>query len=134
MNKTTNIKSIGIGRRKEATATVKLLPGSGEIMINNLPAFEYLQLNVGYLNACKLPLELAELDTSYNVEVQVKGGGLNGQTEAIRLGITRALCKIDNAKRPALKAANLLTRDARVKERKKYGLKKARKASQYSKR
>lgn len=133
MNKTTNIKSIGIGRRKEATATVKLLPGSGEIMINNLPAFEYLQLNVGYLNACKLPLELAELDTSYNVEVKVKGG-LNGQTEAIRLGITRALCKIDNAKRPVLKAANLLTRDARVKERKKYGLKKARKASQYSKR
>jgi small subunit ribosomal protein S9 len=66
--------------------------------------------------------------------VQVRGGGLNGQTEAIRLGITRALCEIDNTKRPVLKAAKLLTRDARVKERKKYGLKKARKASQYSKR
>ena len=77
MNKITNIKSIGIGRRKSATATVKLLPGSGEIVINNLPAFEYLQLNVGYLNACKLPLEIAEVDTTYNVDVQVKGGGLN---------------------------------------------------------
>ena len=99
MNKITNIKSIGIGRRKSATATVKLLPGSGEIVINNLPAFEYLQLNVGYLNAWT-SIRNCWSDTTYNVDVQVKGGGLNGQTEAIRLGITRALCEIDNSKRP----------------------------------
>jgi small subunit ribosomal protein S9 len=134
MNNLNKINGLGIGRRKSAIAKVQLVPGTGEIKINQKEALNYLQLNVNYLNICKSPLQLLGLSEVYDVFAKVEGGGLTGQAEAIRLGVARALCQLENQNKSSLKNAKFLTRDSRVKERKKYGLKKARKASQYSKR
>ncbi len=130
--------AIAIGRRKEATAIVQIYNvGANEksaILINNCLAEVFLQFNAAYLNALNLGLLLLNLDNSYKIVIKTRGGGLTGQTGAIQLGLARALCKIDPNNRATLKSAGLLTRDSRKVERKKYGLKKARKDSQYSKR
>ena len=127
-------ENIGIGRRKQATARVFPVPGNGQIFINNVPGEKYLQYNVTYLTKIWAPLKQLNLETQFNIIVLVNGGGLTGQTEAIQLGVARLLCKIDTNNRLTLKPYGFLTRDSRIKERKKYGLRKARKAPQYSKR
>lgn len=124
----------GLGRRKSATAQVILKLGSGELTINHVDGDKYLQYNRNYLQRIKQPLVLLGLDNEYNIEVKAHGGGLTGQTDAIVLGTARALTQLNATHRKILKENGLLTRDARIKERKKYGLKKARKASQFSKR
>ena len=131
---------IAIGRRKTSTANLFLIPinnieNENNFDINGKPVDEYFQNNPLFLNTIKDPLTLLELTANYKVLAKVKGGGLRGQSEAIKLALTRAVCKIDASSfRPSLKKEGLLSRDSRVKERRKYGLKKARKASQYSKR
>nr|YP_010938198.1 ribosomal protein S9 [Meringosphaera mediterranea]WLD05711.1 ribosomal protein S9 [Meringosphaera mediterranea]WLD05879.1 ribosomal protein S9 [Meringosphaera mediterranea]WLD06099.1 ribosomal protein S9 [Meringosphaera mediterranea] len=124
----------GIGRRKQATAQVLLKVGTGKLMINGKPGELYLQENTLYLNKVNNPFEVLGIENEYDVNVKAQGGGLTGQTDAIALGIARALTELNPENRTNLKSAGLLTRDARIKERKKYGLKKARKASQFSKR
>jgi small subunit ribosomal protein S9 len=126
--------NIGLGKRKEAVARVFLVPGGGKIIINKVPGEKYLQYNPSYLNMVKAPLEKLQLETQFDIIAVVKGGGLTGQTEAIQLGVARLLCKIEATNRQILKPYGFLTRDARIKERKKYCLRKARKAPQYSKR
>lgn len=123
----------GTGRRKDSVARVRLVPGNGQITINKEDVTKYIP----YLNLVqdmKQPLALTETEGQYNVEVNVNGGGFSGQAGAIRLGIARALLEVDPDFRGPLKKAGMLTRDPRMKERKKPGLKKARKASQFSKR
>jgi small subunit ribosomal protein S9 len=134
MNSESKIISYGIGRRKKAIAQVILKLGNGKITINNKIGKIYLQENLTYLQKVNTPLIKLGMENFYDISVKTKGGGLNGQTEAIRLGITRALTKLSIENRHILKIVGLLTRDSRSKERKKYGLKKARKASQFSKR
>lgn len=130
----------GIGRKKEATAIVYLVPFSeptstATCEVNGHKAEQYFQQNFTYLNQINLPLKAVKLDKKYKIIANVKGGGLTGQADSIKLAIARALCKVDKVNfRPILKFEGFLTRDARIKERRKYGLKKARKASQYSKR
>ncbi len=124
----------GTGRRKSAVARVRLVPGSGELKINGKPGDLHLQFNAAYLSSTKAPLETLGLENDYDILVNVRGGGLTGQADAIKLGVARALCELDPANRQPLKVEGYLTRDPRSKERKKYGLKKARKASQFSKR
>ncbi|MEM8807927.1 MAG: 30S ribosomal protein S9 [Cyanobacteria bacterium P01_G01_bin.38] len=124
----------GTGRRKSSVARVRLIPGSGELKINGKPGDNYLQNNAAYLNATKAPLETLGLESDYDILVNVRGGGLTGQADAIKLGVARALCELDPDNRQPLKTEGYLTRDPRSKERKKYGLKKARKAPQFSKR
>jgi small subunit ribosomal protein S9 len=124
----------GTGRRKSAVARVRLVPGSGQVTINKKPVEQYLQFNPAYMGAIKAPLETLGLENEYDVLVNVQGGGLTGQSESIRLGVARALCQLDPDNRQPLKVEGFLTRDPRAKERKKYGLRKARKAPQYSKR
>jgi small subunit ribosomal protein S9 len=126
--------NIGLGKRKHAIARVFLLPGEGNLIINKIAGDKYLQYNANYLNAVWSPLEKLNLNKQFNIVALVKGGGLTGQTEAIRLGVARLLCQIQKENRPILKPFGFLTRDSRIKERKKYGLRKARKAPQYSKR
>ncbi len=124
---------LGTGRRKKSIARVRLLAGKGDITVNKRDIEEFF----GYETLKMLvrsPLELTETMGSYDVHVNVKGGGYTGQAGAIRMGIARALLKVDPALRPALKSAGYLTRDPRMKERKKYGLKAARRAPQFSKR
>ena len=125
---------IGLGKRKQATARVFLNPGSGNIVINNISGEKYLQYNTTYLNKIWAPLKNLNLETQYDIQVLVKGGGLTGQADAIHLGVARLICSMDPQNRTILKPFGFLTRDARIKERKKYGLRKARKAPQYSKR
>jgi small subunit ribosomal protein S9 len=125
---------VAIGRRKSATARVRLLPGTGKLKVNQILGIEYFQNSTESVESCRFPLHIFDLANTYDVEVQTFGGGLEGQIQAIKLGIARALAKFDISKRPKLKSLGLLQRDSRIKERKKYGLKKARKASQYSKR
>ena len=127
-------KNIGLGKRKEAVARVFLIPGEGNLIINKTPGDKYLQYNETYLNTVRLPLEKLNLDKQFNVVAIVKGGGLTGQAQAIQLGVARLLCQLDQENRKILKPFGFLTRDSRIKERKKYGLRKARKAPQYSKR
>lgn len=129
-----NIKYLGTGRRKTSIARVKLIPGSGKLIINGLPGESYLQFSPNYLRISYAPLTLLGLNDEYDIYVKAEGGGLTGQADAIRLGIARALCMINPNNRTTLKSEGLLSRDARIKERKKYGLRKARKAPQYSKR
>lgn len=124
----------GTGRRKSAIARVRLVPGTGQLIINGKPGDLYLQFNAGYLSGAKAPLETLGLEGEYDVLVSVKGGGLTGQADSIRLGVARALCQLDPENRKPLKVEGYLTRDPRAKERKKYGLHKARKAPQFSKR
>jgi small subunit ribosomal protein S9 len=122
-----------VGRRKTAVARVRLAPGTGNIVINGqLLAERFPRLL--YQQSITAPLRLTNTLGAYNIQVKVSGGGLTGQAEAIRHGIARALVAENEAFRPVLRQAGLLTRDARVKERKKYGLKRARKAPQYTKR
>nr|ULD15983.1 ribosomal protein S9 [Cylindrotheca closterium] len=126
--------NIGLGKRKEAVARVFLIPGNGNLIINKVPGNKYLQYNENYLNLIWAPLKELNLTEQFDIVTLVKGGGLTGQAQAIQLGVARQLCKIDNENRALLKPFGFLTRDARIKERKKYGLRKARKAPQYSKR
>jgi small subunit ribosomal protein S9 len=125
---------LGIGRRKQAVARVFLTPGTGNVTINNVPGEKYLQYNTAYLNSVWGPLRTLSLENQLDITAIVKGGGLTGQADAIKLGVARLLCKMESQNRASLKPYGFLTRDARIKERKKYGLRKARKAPQYSKR
>lgn len=124
----------GTGRRKSSIATVRLVPGTGKLVINGKEGELYLQYNAGYLSSAKAPLETLGLENEYDILVKAQGGGLTGQAESIKLGVARALCELDPENRKPLKIEGYLTRDPRAKERKKYGLRKARKAPQYSKR
>ena len=123
----------GTGRRKTSVARVRLVPGQGNIVINGRELKDYFDLKTLEL-IIKQPLELTGTTNAYDVIANVKGGGRTGQAGAIRHGISRALLEVDGEYRKVLKTAGLLTRDPRMVERKKYGLKKARKASQFSKR
>ena len=123
----------GTGRRKKSVARVRLVPGQGKIIINNREMSDYFGLKTLEL-IVKQPLELTNTTDQYDVLVNVNGGGATGQAGAIRHGISRALLEVDADFRKALKKEGFLTRDPRMKERKKYGIKKARKASQFSKR
>ncbi len=124
----------GTGRRKSSVARVRLVPGSGKLIINKRDGENYLQYNPSYLNATRAPLETLGLEAEYDILVNVNGGGLTGQSDAIKLGVARALCELDPDNRKPLKVEGYLTRDPRATERKKYGLRKARKAPQFSKR
>jgi small subunit ribosomal protein S9 len=124
----------GTGRRKSAVARVRLVPGTGQLIVNGRPGDSYFNYNSGYLSAAKAPLETLGLENEYDILVNAHGGGLTGQADSIRLGVARALCELDPDNRSPLKIEGYLTRDPRAKERKKYGLHKARKAPQYSKR
>ncbi len=122
------------GRRKTSVAQVRLIPsGSGKIVVNKKELSDYLPIDVQQTNVIK-PLTVVELEGNFDVKVIVRGGGPSGQTGAIQLGIARALVDFDETLKPKLKSAGLLTRDPRMVERKKYGLKKARKRFQFSKR
>jgi small subunit ribosomal protein S9 len=127
-------KNIGLGKRKQAIARVFLIPGKGDLIVNKIPGEKYFQYNDTYLNAIWSPLEKLNLENQFDIVTLVNGGGLTGQAEAVQLGVARLLCNIDKENRRILKPFGFLTRDARIKERKKYGLRKARKAPQYSKR
>jgi len=123
----------GTGRRKNAIARVRLVPGEGNIVVNGRQLDEYFGKKTLEM-IVRQPLVLTDLLSRYDVLAKVEGGGISGQAGAIGLGIARALLKADSELRPILKKAGFLTRDPRMKERRKYGLKKARKASQFSKR
>lgn len=124
----------GTGRRKAAIARVRLVPGTGEVVVNGKPGEIYFNRIANYLQSLKAPLETLGLESEYNILVNAHGGGLTGQADAVKLGVARALCQLSPENRQPLKAEGYLTRDPRAKERKKYGLHKARKAPQYSKR
>jgi small subunit ribosomal protein S9 len=121
------------GRRKEAVARVRLRPGTGAITINRKAIEAYFTTATARMIVTE-PLRLTSTEEAYDIDVTVGGGGITGQAGAVRLGIARALIELDPEMRPSLKKAGFLTRDARAKESKKYGLKKARKAPQYTKR
>ncbi len=123
----------GTGRRKNSVARVRLLPGTGNITINGRDIDDYFGLDTLKL-IVRQPMEATNLTGKYDIVAKVSGGGVSGQAGAIRHGVARALLEADAALRPALKAAGFLTRDPRMKERKKYGLKAARRAPQFSKR
>jgi len=127
------VQYFGTGRRKTSVARVRLLPGNGNITINNRSIDEYFDFETLRVIA-REPLVITDTLDKYDVFVNVNGGGFTGQAGAIRHGIARALLKADEELRPILKKAGHLTRDSRMKERKKYGLKKARRAPQFSKR
>jgi small subunit ribosomal protein S9 len=122
-----------VGRRKTSSARVRLYPGTGTIVVNDRPATEYFDRETDVIRITR-PLNVTDTANSFNVSIQVIGGGTTGQAGAVSQGIARALCEADAQLRPVLKANGLLTRDARAKERKHYGLKRARKAPQYTKR
>jgi len=128
-----NVSYRGLGRRKSSTARVIITPGKGNFIINKRPARDYLMSDI-LLQDAEQALEVTKTKGTFDIKVNVKGGGLAGQAGAIRLGIARALIESSKDYRPTLKSAGLLTRDARVKERKKPGLRKARRARQFSKR
>jgi len=121
------------GRRKRAVARVRLRPGKGDVTINKRDITEYFPTAVQRMLATEA-LRVTNTEETYDITVTMDGGGVSGQAGALRMGIARALIELDPEARPALKKAGLLTRDSREKESKKYGLKKARKAPQYSKR
>jgi small subunit ribosomal protein S9 len=121
------------GRRKRAVARVNLRPGAGAITVNRRPVEEYFPSETHRMVLTE-PLRLTNTTESYDVDCRIDGGGISGQAGALRHAIARALAEVDGELRPDLKKAGFLTRDAREKESKKYGLKKARKAPQYSKR
>jgi len=127
------VQYFGTGRRKHSVARVRLVPGNGKIVINDRDIDDYFGLETLKL-IVRQPLILTDTLSKYDVLVNVAGGGFTGQAGAIRHGISRALLEVDKDLRPALKKAGFLTRDPRMKERKKYGLKKARRAPQFSKR
>jgi small subunit ribosomal protein S9 len=121
------------GRRKEAVARVRLRPGTGVVVINGRPIESYFTI-ASHRQSATEALRITQTADVYDVDANIDGGGVSGQAGALRLGIARALVSLDDELRPQLKKAGLLTRDSREKERRKYGLKKARKAPQYSKR
>jgi small subunit ribosomal protein S9 len=123
----------GTGRRKTSTARVFMQPGKGSITINNRPLDTFFGRKTAQM-IVRQPLELMQLTDAFDIKVTVKGGGTTGQAGAIRHGLTRALMQYDESFRPALRKAGFVTRDAREVERKKVGLRKARRATQYSKR
>lgn len=124
----------GIGRRKESTARVRLMSGSGKFVVNERPAEDYFT-RLGDIDAILAPLQAASENQSLlDISVVVKGGGVTGQTDAVQLGVARALLKMNPDLRSVMRKAGFLTRDARIKERKKPGLKRARKAPTYTKR
>ena len=127
------VQYYGTGRRKSSVARVRLVPGEGRIVVNNREITEYIPF-AALIEDVKQPLNITETANSYDVLVTVHGGGFSGQAGAIRHGISRALLEVDPEYRTSLKSAGLLTRDPRMKERKKYGLKGARRAPQFSKR
>ena len=127
------VQYLGTGRRKSSVARVRLVPGDGKIIINNRDVEDYVPFET-LREVIKQPLNTTETLGSYDILVNVHGGGFTGQAGAIRHGVARALLNVDPDFRPALKKAGFLTRDPRMKERKKYGLKGARKAGQFSKR
>ncbi|WP_144526101.1 30S ribosomal protein S9 [Bacillus pumilus] len=127
------VQYYGTGRRKSSVARVRLVPGEGRIVVNNREITEYIPF-AALIEDVKQPLNITETANSYDVLVTVNGGGFSGQAGAIRHGISRALLEVDPEYRTSLKRAGLLTRDPRMKERKKYGLKGARRAPQFSKR
>jgi small subunit ribosomal protein S9 len=127
------VAQIITGRRKEAVARVRLIPGSGEFRLNGRPLEEYFTTRAHRMVVSE-PLRLVGRDKDLDVVARIEGGGVSGQAGALRLGIARALIELDPELRPSLKKEGFLSRDAREKERRKYGLKKARKAPQYSKR
>lgn len=131
--KKSQVTYIGTGRRKTSIARVFMTPGTGVISINDKTLDEYLPLETLRM-VVRSPLELTETLTQYDIKINVQGGGYNGQAGAMRHGISRALLEVSSDYRPALKSAGFLTRDSRAKERKKYGLKGARRAPQFSKR
>ena len=133
MAKKENIVFYGTGRRKSSVSRVRLVEGTGKITINGKDIDEFFGLETLKV-IVRQPLTVTNTTAKYDVISTVKGGGFNGQTGAIRLGIARALNEANSEYRPALKSNGFLTRDPRMKERKKYGLKKARKAPQFSKR
>jgi small subunit ribosomal protein S9 len=126
-------KYTALGRRKRCVAKVTLVKGTGKVTINGRDVKDYMPYETLVMDLVQ-PLELVESKDKFDVTIVVKGGGFSGQTGAIRLGITRALMLANQDSRPVLKDAGMVTRDARIKERKKYGLKKARRAPQFSKR
>lgn len=128
-----NTYHYGIGRRKEATATARLSAGKGDILINQMPAAEYLGVD-DYIENLTRPLRAVNYAEKFDVSIKVSGGGKSGQSDAAKLAIAKALTAFDESLRPTLKKAGFIKRDARVKERKKYGLKRARKAPQFTKR
>ena len=123
----------GTGRRKSSVARVRLVPGNGNITVNKKPLDDYFGMEL-LKREVRRPLQLVAADSKFDVIATVYGGGTTGQSGALRHGISRALCQADPENRPALKAAGFLTRDPRMKERKKYGLKAARRAPQFSQR
>ena len=123
----------GTGRRKSSVARVRLIPGTGVITVNKKDLNDYFGMEI-VKREVRRPLEVAGVEGQFDVIATVKGGGFTGQAGALRHGISRALCVADPENRPALKKAGFLTRDPRMKERKKYGLKAARRAPQFSKR
>jgi|SRR6056297_183053 len=127
------VQYYGTGRRKKSIARVRLVPGNGKIIINGRDIDEYFNYETLRMEV-KRPLLLTETESKFDVLAKVNGGGITGQAGALRHGVSRALLKADGEFRAELKKAGFLTRDARMVERKKYGLKKARKASQFSKR
>ncbi len=128
------MKFYGTGRRKHSVARVRLLPGQGSITVNDRSIDDYFGGVATLKLIIRQPLVLTQTEGKYDVIAKVHGGGKSGQAGAIRHGIARALLRVDNEMRPALKKAGFLTRDPRMKERKKYGLKGARRAPQFSKR
>ncbi len=130
---TTPTEFVAIGRRKTSTARVYMRPGSGRVIINRRPLDEYFKMETRR-HVLLSPFEVTETSGMYDLVVNVKGGGLTGQSEAIRLGASRALVQADEERRKALREAGFLTRDPRMVERKKYGQPKARKRFQFSKR
>lgn len=124
----------GLGRRKSATARARLTPGSGQITINQKPSDEYLANSSKLAFELMTPLKVVDREGKYDISLVVKGGGPNGQVDASKLAISNALASMEDDLRSTLKKHGLLKRDPREKERKKYGLKRARKREQYSKR
>lgn len=127
-------RNIGLGKRKQAIARVFLISGTGNLIVNQISGENYFQFNATYLINIWLPLKKLKLHEEFDIIALVKGGGLTSQCKAIQLGLSRLICKMEPTNRSILKPLGLLTRDTRIKERKKYGLRKARKAPQYSKR
>ena len=124
----------GTGRRKSSVASVRLEPGTGDVTVKGKSGTIYFNRIPNYIQTLKAPLETLGLENQYDILVKASGGGLTGQSDAVKLGVARALCELDPENRQPLKAEGYLTRDPRAKERKKYGLHKARKAPQFSKR
>ena len=126
-------KYTALGRRKRSVAKVTLVKGTGKITVNGKDVKDYMPYETLVMDLVQ-PLEMTETKDKFDIEITVKGGGFSGQTGAIRLGIARALMLANEDNRSTLKTSGMITRDARIKERKKYGLKKARRAPQFSKR